>query len=118
MDPITFQYPLTQWLRRSSEQNSYPHPRVEADALKQRPVTLDSLSAIKKELTRVTKHNKAVKKNAIMMHPTTESERNLAEAWADNEREGPGLRSGPRKKVHNRWDDGDDGGAQSKSPFT
>jgi hypothetical protein len=60
------------------------------------------LPAIKKEVTRISKHNKAVKKNAIMMRPSTDAERNLAEAWADNEREGPGLRSGPRKKSYNR----------------
>ena len=88
----------------------------ETDAVPQKTITLASLPAIKKEVTRISKHNKMVKKQKIMMHPSTPAERDLAEAWADNEREGPGLRSGPRRKVYNRSNWGDeDNNSQSRS---
>ena len=60
-----------------------------------------SLSAIKKEMTRISKYNKHVKREAMMMRGT-DSERNQAQAEIDNEREGPGLRRGPMRKSRGR----------------
>jgi hypothetical protein len=62
----------------------------------QKPIILPTLGSIKREMTRVSKHNKAVKREAMIMRGTPQ-EKTQAEAELDNEREGPGLRSGPRK---------------------
>lgn len=56
-----------------------------------------SLGAIKKEMHRITKYNKHVKREGMMMRGTQE-EKSRAEAEIDNEREGPGLRRGPMRK--------------------
>jgi hypothetical protein len=62
----------------------------------QKPIILPTLGSIKRAMTRVSKHNKAVKREAMIMRGTPQ-EKTQAEAELDNEREGPGLRSGPRK---------------------
>jgi hypothetical protein len=64
-------------------------------------VIFKSLGAIKKEMHRITKNNKQVKREGMMMRGTQE-EKNRAEAEIDNEREGPGLRRGPMRKSWGR----------------
>jgi hypothetical protein len=65
-----------------------------------------SLAGIKKEMTRISKYNKHVKREATMMRGT-DGEKNRVVAQIDNEREGPGLRRGPMRKSRGR-DKGDD----------
>ena len=78
----------------------------------QEPVVFPSLGAIKKETTRISKYNKHVKREAMMMRGTAQ-EKNRAEAEIDNEREGPGLRRGPmrtrpevKSDIGNEWGKG------------
>jgi len=52
-------------------------------------------------MNRITKNNKYVKREAMMMRGTRE-EKSRAEAETDNEREGPGLRRGPMRKSWGR----------------
>jgi hypothetical protein len=52
-------------------------------------------------MNRITKNNKVVKREGMMMRGTQE-EKSRAEAEIDNEREGPGLRRGPMRKSWGR----------------